>query len=128
MQIEYRQGASAFTPGEFVALARRVWPRDYDVRQVSEALARTINLGAWAGNQLVGAVRVLTDGYFFSTVPEVMVDPDFRRRGIGRELMQRALAMAPGGRLFFGAQLGNEPFFEASGFVRGPTGFIGRRT
>ena len=47
-------------------------------------------------------------------------------QGIGRELMHRALALAPGGRLFFGAQSSNESFFERIGFVRGPTGFIGR--
>jgi ribosomal protein S18 acetylase RimI-like enzyme len=40
-------------------------------------------------------VRVLSDGYFFSTVPEVIVDPEYRRRGIGRELMRRALEVAP---------------------------------
>ena len=127
MQIEYRQGESAFGPEEFVGLAQRVWPRDYDLNQAAEAVHKTINVGAWAGTRLVGTVRILTDGYFFSTVPEVMVDPDYRRRGIGRELMHRALALAPGGRLFFGAQSGNEPFFEASGFVRGPVGFVGRR-
>ena len=53
----------------------------------------------------------LTDGYFFATVPELMVDPEYQRRGIGR-LMRRALDAAPGGRLFFGAQAGNEEFFE----------------
>jgi predicted N-acetyltransferase YhbS len=44
--------------------------------------------------------------------------PEYRRQGIGRELMHRALALAPGGRLFFGAQFGNEGFFERIGFVR----------
>lgn len=53
----------------------------------------------------------LTDGYFFATVPELMVDPEYQRRGIG-PLMRRALDAAPGGRLFFGAQAGNEEFFE----------------
>jgi len=70
---------------------------------------------------------VLSDGYFFNTVPEVIVDPDYQRRGIGRELMHRAVQLAPGGRLFFGAQPGNETFFERSGFQRGPVGFVGRR-
>jgi GNAT superfamily N-acetyltransferase len=79
------------------------------------------------GDRLVGSVRILSDGYFFNTVPEVIVDPDYQRQGIGRELMHRALELAPGGRLFFGAQPGNEPFFEKLGFQRGPVGFVGRR-
>jgi ribosomal protein S18 acetylase RimI-like enzyme len=55
-----------------------------------------------------------------------MVDPDYQRRGIGRTLMHRALESAPNGRLFFGAQPGNEIFFERAGFDRGPVGFVGR--
>jgi GNAT superfamily N-acetyltransferase len=127
MHVEYRQGESAYTPAEFVALALRVWPRDYDLAKAATALQRTINIGAWIDDRLVGSVRVLSDGYLFNTVPEVMVDPDYQRRGIGRELMRQALDSAPGGRLFFGAQPGNEEFFERSGFVRGPVGFVGRR-
>lgn len=73
----------------------------------------------------MGSVRVLSDGYLFNAVAEVLVDPEFRRRGIGRALMHRALALAPGGRLFFGAQPGNELFFEQCGFRRGPVGFVG---
>jgi GNAT superfamily N-acetyltransferase len=90
-------------------------------------LEKTINIGAWVGDRLVGSVRVLSDGYFFNTVPELMVDPDYQRRGIGRELMHRALDLSPGGRLFFGAQPGNEEFFERAGFKRGPVGFVGIR-
>ena len=127
MQIEYRVGPSALQPEAFLALAQRVWPRDYDAALIAAALTRTINVGAWADNQLVGSVRVLSDGYLFSTVPELMVDPAYRRQGIGRELMRRALEMAPRGRLFFGAQPGNETFFERSGFQRGPVGFVGQR-
>jgi GNAT superfamily N-acetyltransferase len=125
VEIEYRDGPLAFTPDEFLALAQRVWPRDYDRMRAAAALERTINIGARRDDRLVGAVRVLSDGYFFSTVPEVMVDPQFQRRGISRALMHRALALAPGGRLFFGAQAGNEAFFERAGFRRGPTGFVG---
>src|SRR6185503_289948 len=90
--------------GDFLALAQRVWPRAYDGELAREALSKTINIGAWDGDRLVGVVRVLTDGYFFATVPEILVDPDYQRQGIGRELMSLALDRAPRGALFFGAQ------------------------
>jgi GNAT superfamily N-acetyltransferase len=127
MSVEYRNGDSALSVEAFIALARRIWQRDYDTQKTADALKSTINVGAWSGNRLVGSVRVLTDGYFFSTVPEVMVDPEFRKQGIGRELLRRALDAAPGGVLFLGAQPGNERFFETAGFRRGPTGYVGRR-
>jgi len=126
MGIEYRSGVAAVTVLSFLDLARRVWHREFEAGRTAAAIAMTQNVGAWTEGRLIGAVRVLSDGYLFSTVPEVMVDPDYRRRGIGRALMYRALALAPGGRLFFGAQSGNEVFFERIGFVRGPIGFVGR--
>lgn len=32
------------------------------LKRTSDALARTINIGAWDGPRLIGSVRVLTDG------------------------------------------------------------------
>jgi GNAT superfamily N-acetyltransferase len=127
MSVEYRSGDEALSVEAFIALAKRIWQRDYDAHKTADALKATINVGAWSGSRLVGSVRILTDGYFFSTVPEVMVDPEFRKQGIGRELLRRALDATPGGVLFLGAQPGNERFFEMAGFRRGPTGYVGRR-
>jgi GNAT superfamily N-acetyltransferase len=124
MPIEYREGFSA---GDFIALANRVWPRDYDISRAAEAIARTINIGAWDGGRLVGAVRVLSDGYLFSTVPEILVEPQYQRRGIGRDLMAHALERAPRGALFFGAQPQSVGFFERIGCTRGPVGFVLRK-
>jgi GNAT superfamily N-acetyltransferase len=110
--------------GPFLALARRVRPREYDSAAAARALDRTINIGAWDGGRLVGVVRVLSDGYFFATVPEIFVDPDYRGRGIGRELMHQALAAAPRPILYFGAQPQSLGFFERIGAERGPVGMI----
>ena len=124
MPIDYRE---SFDAVDFVSLANRVWPRDSDAVPVQEAITRTINIGAWDGARLVGAVRVLSDGYLYSTVPEVLVDPLYQRRGIGRELMMRALDVAPRGALFFGAQPQSVGFFERIGCAPGPIGFVLRR-
>jgi GNAT superfamily N-acetyltransferase len=112
----------------FLGLARRIWPGTYDASLTARALEKTINIGAWDEDRLVGAVRVLTDGYLFATVPEVLVHPDYRRRGIGRELMRRAVEAAPRGTLFFGARPSSEGFFRRLGAEPGPAGFVMRRT
>lgn len=127
MPIEFRSDPDALPHDAFIGLAQRIWPREYDSAKVRAAVTQTRNASAWDGARLVGSVRVLTDGHLFSTVPEVLVDPSYRRRGIGRRLMEIALELAPGGKLFLGAQPGNETFFEACGFTRGPTGYVGRR-
>jgi len=124
-----RYSESGFDADAFLALAQRVWPRAwYEAPAAAAALTRTTNIGAWDGERLVGAVRVLTDGYFFATVPEILVDPDYQRRGIGRELMLRALAATPRGALFFGAQPQSAGFFEKIGCTPGPAGMIMRRS
>ena len=125
-RIEYRTGPSSLSAEAFLDLANRVWPREYALHRIAEALTRTINVSAWQGERLVGVARVLSDGYLFNVVSEVLVDPEFRCQGIGRALMHQALRAAPGGRVFFGAQPGNEAFFEKIGFTRGPVGFVGR--
>jgi GNAT superfamily N-acetyltransferase len=122
--IAYREGFSA---EDFLALAQRVWPRDYSATQATAALARTINLGAWDGSRLVGSIRLLTDGYFFATVPEIFVDPSYQRRGIGRRLMELALERAPRGKVAFGAQPQSVAFFESIGCERKLTGFVAAR-
>jgi GNAT superfamily N-acetyltransferase len=114
MNIRYSD--SDLSAASFVALAQRVWPRDYDLARVQTALARTANITAWDADRLVGSVRILTDGYLF--------DPDYQRRGIGRHLMIRALEHAPRGKLFLGAQPEATGFFERLGCSRGPVGFV----
>ena len=116
-----------FEVDEFLALAQRVWPRDYSVADASAALERTINLGAWDGTRLVGSIRILTDGYFFATIPEILVDPDYQRRGIGRHLMELALERAPRGKLMFGAQPQSVAFFDRIGCERKLTSFVATR-
>lgn len=125
--IEIRSDDPTFTAEAFLALAQRVWPRAYDRDATAAALARSANVGAWDGARLVGAVRVLSDGYLFACVSEILVDPDYQRRGLGRRLMDAALAAAPRGRLFLGAQPQAVGFFERLGYARGPIGFVAAR-
>ncbi|MCC6245240.1 MAG: GNAT family N-acetyltransferase [Gemmatimonadaceae bacterium] len=126
MQIEVAE-ARALSVEAFLALANLVWPRAYDASRAASALARTINIGARGeGGQLLGCARILTDGYFFGTIPEILVHPQWQRRGIGRALLDVAWEQSPTG-LFFGAQSGNEPFFERCGFERGLQSFQRRK-
>ena len=75
----------------------------------------------------MGGVRILSDGYFFGTIPELMVDPAYQRKGIGRRLMELAWEHSPTS-LFLGAQPGNEGFFEKPGYERSMASYVKRKT
>ncbi|HEX6372829.1 MAG TPA: GNAT family N-acetyltransferase [Longimicrobium sp.] len=125
MQIDYAEEPD-LPADDFLGLAQRVWPGDYAPEAVQAALGRTINLTARVEGALIGCVRILTDGYFFGTVPEILVHPGWQGRGIGRALMERAWERSPTG-LFFGAQPGNEPFFEKLGYERSMAAYARRK-
>ena len=94
-----------------------------DPTRLAGALERTINVGAWEGDRLVGVVRVLTDGYRFAVVADLLVDPSYRHRGIGRSLMARVAEESPTGFVVVSPAPGSEAFFRRIGCEHAAGGF-----
>ena len=115
--MEFSANDRALTAREFLALAARVWPGDYDPVRTEAALARTQNITARDGGALVGCLRILTDGCFFGTIPEILVLPEYRRQGVGSRLLALARASTPT-LLYFGAQPESCAFYEKNGCAR----------
>ena len=115
--MEYHVDDCALEAEEFLGFASRVWPGDYDVEKTRAALTRTLNITAYDGGTLVGALRILSDGYFFGTITELLVLPGYQKRGIGSRLLALAKEHTPT-MLYFGAQPGVEAFYEKNGCRR----------
>lgn len=126
MKIDFKIDDGELSATLYLGLAQRVWPRNYDTELARLALERTLNIAAWDGENLVGCVRILSDGYFFGTIPEILVDPAYQRKGIGRRLMELAWEHSPTS-LFLGAQSGNEGFFEKLGYERSMASYVKRK-
>ncbi len=75
---------------------------------------------------LVGCLRILTDGYYFATITEILVLPRFQGQGIGSRLLGMAKEVSPAS-LYFGAQPGTEPFYEKNGFEKGMQSYTFRK-
>ena len=103
---------------DFLALANQVWPGDYDPAQTRQALEKTLNMTAYDGGRLTGCLRILTDGYYFGTITELLVLPEYQHQGIGSWLLELARENAPT-LLYFGAQPGVEAFYEKNGCQKG---------
>ena len=115
--MEYHVDDRALEAEEFLGFASRVWPGDYDVEKTRAALTRTLNITARDGERLAGCLRILTDGYFFGTITELLVLPEYQGRGVGSALLRLAREHTPT-LLYFGAQPGVESFYEKNGCKR----------
>jgi ribosomal protein S18 acetylase RimI-like enzyme len=118
--------AFAVSTDELIALARESGVEVPDPARLQESLSRTINIGAYDGERLVGALRLLTDGYEWTVVTDFLVAPSYRRRGIGSALWRRAADRATGRLAMAQIPPGTEGFFRRleaipayDGFVRG---------
>lgn len=108
---------------EFITFANQVWPGDYDPEKTAAALAKTINITARDNGMLVGALRILSDGYFFGTITELLVLPAYQGQGIGSRLLKLAGENTPT-MLYFGSQPGLESFYENNGCVKSLQSYV----
>ena len=98
----------------FLTFVNQVWPGDYDIEKTKNALSKTRNITAYDGKRLVGCLRILSDGYFFGTITELLILPEYQKQGIGSRLLQLAKENTPT-MLYFGSQPGIEAFYEKNG-------------
>ena len=121
--MEYRIDDKRLTASVFLPFVNQVWPGDYDIEETQNALSKTANITAYDGNRLVGCLRILSDGYFFGTITELLVLPDYQKKGIGSRLLQLAKENTPT-MLYFGAQPGMEAFYEKNGCQRSLQSYV----
>lgn len=121
--ISYQVNDLELSAVAFTAFAAKVWPGNYDIDKTQAALSKTLNITAYNGELLVGCLRILSDGCYFGTITELLVLPEYQRRGIGSKLLQLAMENTPT-TLYFGAQPGVEAFYEKNGCQKGLQSYI----
>lgn len=121
--MEYKIDDKMLKTPEFIEFVNKVWPGNYDINKSKDALSKTMNITAYDENKLVGCLRILSDGYFFGTITELLVLPDYQKKGIGSRLLQLAKENTPT-MLYFGSQPGIEAFYEKNGCQRSLQSYI----
>ncbi len=76
-------------------------------------------VGAYAGSRLVGTGRVVADGVLHALIVDVIVEPEWQGRGVGRGIMERLVAACEAAgirdvQLF--CATGKRGFYERLGF------------
>lgn len=116
--MDYRTDDQRLDASAFLAFVNQIWPGSYDTERTQNALSRTQNITAYDGEKLVGCLRILSDGYYFGTITELLVLPEYRKQGVGSHLLELAKANTPT-MLYFGSQPGAEGFYEKNGCRKG---------
>lgn len=101
----------------FIPFVNNIWQGDYYVEKTQIALKKTLNITVYDKGILVGCLRILSDGYYFGTITELLVLPNYQKQGIGSRLLQLAKENTPS-MLYFGAQQGLDLFYEKNGCTK----------
>ncbi|WP_367279026.1 GNAT family N-acetyltransferase [Methanospirillum sp.] len=80
----------------------------------------TLVISAWHEERLVGIVRVLSDTIIRSTIHDLVVDPEFQCKGIGRELLKRCILTYPKTEWIVQTNDSNVEYYLKNGFIRYP--------
>lgn len=85
-------------------------------------------IAAFEGERVVGFARALCDGVSNGYIGTVAVAADFRRQGIGRELVERLIGDNPEITWVLRAGRGSEKFWEKMGFTKSEAAMEKRRS
>ncbi len=124
--IQYRV-SPAVDNKDLNAVFAAAWP-DHTWRDFGPVLSHSLAyVCAYAGETLVGFVNLAWDGRTHAFLLDPTVHPDWQRRGIGRELVQRATAVAREQGVDW-LHVDYEPhldgFYRSCGFQSTPAGLI----
>jgi ribosomal protein S18 acetylase RimI-like enzyme len=92
---------------------------DYDEGKVQAALANTMCViqAADRNGKLIGFARLFGDGVIHTSLAEIIVHPNWQRRGVGRAMLSKACELCAGTAIFLETFRGQECFFEGCGFT-----------
>lgn len=92
-----------------------------DPERLRTAVSRSLRVvSAWSDSRLIGLARVVGDGVTIIYLQDILVHPDFQRRGIGSSLLTEALRPFSDVRqqvLLTDDEPRQRAFYEAEGFT-----------
>jgi GNAT superfamily N-acetyltransferase len=117
-----------FTAAQIVDLYARSHPsrttRDDEADIENQFAHANLVATAWADGLLIGVARAFTDFTSMAYLSDLDVDANWRRRGVGRQLIQTLLAeIKPGAKLLLFSNEEAEEFYKRVGFEPIPRGF-----
>lgn len=76
----------------------------------------TLVISAWDNERLVGVVRVLSDKFIRSVIYDLVIDPEYQNKGIGKELVKRCIDHFPNTEWLVQTEKHISGYYEKIGF------------
>jgi ribosomal protein S18 acetylase RimI-like enzyme len=115
--IEYRESHDVDLDAlEVLRAACEFTARDREFLAQQMTGARWV-VQAYDGERLVGFSRAVSDGVSNAYISSVMVDPEYRRRGIGREMLARLVGGRDDIKFVLHTRKEAAAFYAAVGFA-----------
>jgi len=73
-------------------LSDTYWARTRDREKIATSIANSIAIGLYDVDRQIGFARIITDRSTFAWFADVIIDSDYRGRGLGKWLVQTLLA------------------------------------
>jgi len=69
------------------------WAQNRDPKQMAQALAFSHPVvSVWDGERMIGFGRATSDGVYRAVIWDIVIDQDYRQRGLGRKLVETLIA------------------------------------
>jgi N-acetylglutamate synthase-like GNAT family acetyltransferase len=102
-QVRFCEGLTSHPPVETTSAdlvqlqalfqAAAFWAQDRNVEDLGIAIAHSHPvISVWNHDTLIGFARATSDGIYRATIWDVVIHPDYRSAGLGRQLVQTLLA------------------------------------
>lgn len=116
-QFEVRYGFDVAWLEQVLHVYNKTEMKRNNAEKVSKAFSNSqVVASVWQRDRLLAIGRMITDFEMYSSIFDVVVDPEFQKNGIGRQVMQALIAKAPNTCIYLTSTFGNETFYHKLGF------------
>ena len=102
-------------PEELISVFKSVgWNKSID--NIAEAFRNSWYILAYENHKLVGFARAISDEFYYTSIFDVVVEPEFQNKGIAKHMVERIKKRFEGTYFFLTYTKGKRDFYSKCGF------------
>jgi len=114
MNIEYK--ANNIIKSEEVITTFQSVGWNKNPKDIIDAFQNSYYVTAYHDETLIGFARAISDGYYYTSIFDVIVNPDYQKQGIAKKLMKMLMREFKGTYFFLSYTPGYKAFYEKCNF------------